>query len=233
MKIGICLGFDRAEEALDAGFDYIEVGLVQALAADRLPGRGLYSANLFFPADLNLTRDPAGARRHAREAIPRAAEIGLKILVIGGGGARRAPDGTDLDEAVERFADYYAECQAIAREHGIDVAPESLQRAETNVGNDYLPLARAMAARGVPMTADSFHMLQEDGAPDWSRLESCPLHVHLGDRVRNLPDAEDPEILGFFSRLRDLGFGGGVSLECRVDVPLAEAAGRLRRMTET
>jgi len=108
-------------------------------------------------------------------------------------------------------------------------APESLNRSETNVGVECGEMARVLASYGVAYTADSYHLLYEwnangrEGGREYpteeywtEQIPHLPVHVHLGDLPRNLPEENDPMILGFFERLSALGYTGRVSLECKI-----------------
>jgi hypothetical protein len=118
------------------------------------------------------------------------------------------------------------------------MAPESLTRLETNVGNDLGRLARLLKERGVAYTADSFHVLKEwefgtqgegrgtrdegrgtrdEGPSDahWTeQIPFAPAHIHIGDLPRNYPKAADPMMRGFARRIKELGYDGRISLEC-------------------
>lgn len=230
MRIGICGGLDIAEKAREAGFEYLEVGASGfATRADFDPEEyrraGAKASNLFFPSTIHLQGPHATAyREYVETAVARAAKIGLQVMVIGSGAARKAPDGVDLEAAEERFIEIATEVQEVAEPYGITVAPESLNRSETNVGNDLGMLARSLQGMGVAYTADSYHILYEwnadggiDGEPDWvDQIPFLPAHVHVSNLQRKAPSADDPLVRAFFARLRDLGYDGRVSLEANL-----------------
>ncbi|MGV3617534.1 MAG: sugar phosphate isomerase/epimerase family protein [Fimbriimonas sp.] len=228
MKYGVCGGLDLAKRVLDAGFDFLEVGASGfALredfdAADYREGR-VEASNLFFPGTVRLF----GAERtpyleYSQRAVDRAHEIGIGVMVIGSGNSRRAPQGIPLPEAERLFVEIVGDIADYARGSGIVIAPESLNRSETNVGNDLGQLAVALRNRGVGYTADSYHVLFEwdadggEGEPDWeAQIPFSPSHVHVGDLPRNAPEPNDPHMKGFANRLRTLGYDGRISLEAR------------------
>ncbi|CAN5617269.1 hypothetical protein BH11ARM2_BH11ARM2_25920 [soil metagenome] len=229
MIYGVCAGIDEAETILAAGFEYLEMGLSQT-AGDpsfdlaRLRDIPIRAMNLFFPGSVRLYgREENDWRGYAERAIVRAAEIGVPVLVVGSGGSRRAPDATgDWEAAFVRVA---ATLQAIAKPYGITIAPESLTRAETNVGNDLRAYALALREAGVGYTADSFHILQEQ--PDLAKIPDempfLPTHVHLGSKGdRAVPTKDEPGFAAFAARLRELGYDGTASLECKRGKSVAE-----------
>ena len=117
MRFGVCCGFDRAETVRKAGFDYVEwnLGALAALdereyaaAAAALEASGLRAeaVNCFFGAGWRITGPEADFGKieaYARFALGRAAALGTKIAVLGGGGARTAPEGYDRYAAGAQF----------------------------------------------------------------------------------------------------------------------------------
>ncbi|HTQ08728.1 MAG TPA: TIM barrel protein [Fimbriimonadaceae bacterium] len=227
MKFGVCAGVVDAPAILDAGFDYIEVGATGFSGMDehwdRSPYEGLpiLATNLFFDQRIHLF----GAHKtpyldYSMRTIERAASLGVPVMVIGSGGPRTAPDDIDGDSA---FVDVVAELSQIAQPFGIALAPESLNRTETNVGNSLRSLAIRLRARGVGYTADSYHILFEwdaEGRKVWlddlmeDQIPFAPTHVHVANLPRTGVDAEDPMLQAFAGRLAELEYGGNVSLEC-------------------
>lgn len=234
MKFGVCGEPSLAEAVLAAGFDYIEVGastFAQASDFDPSAYRGAEASNLFFPPQIGLAGPMGPTEEYAALAVARAAQIGVRTMVIGSGASRRAAEGTSVGDAEDRFVEVAVMIQELARPHGIVVAPESLNRKETNVWNDLRTLADALAARGVAYCADSYHVLvewQESGGfdvPDpelWrDQLPTKPAHVHVSGIDRLPPAAADPKLRGFVARLHELGYDGRVSIEGRLPEPAA------------
>jgi len=232
MRYGICCGIDSANRALELGAEYVELGAVSFNGLqpdwDPLPFVGLpvETTNVFFPGAIQLFGpDRTPYDEYAERAISRAAEVGVRVMVVGSGGSRRAPQGSNLAEMDAAFADVVANLQLIADGYGIVMAPESLTRLETNVGNDLGRLARLLKERGIAYTADSFHVLKEwdldhpgsDGPTEqhWiEQLPFAPAHIHIGDLPRDYPKSSDPMMQGFAKRLKELAYDGRISLEC-------------------
>jgi sugar phosphate isomerase/epimerase len=229
MRIGLCCGLDVAPTAREAGFDYVEVATSGYATKDEFdPAEyrivGAEASNVFFPGSIRLFGDQATPwRDYVDRALERASQIGIAVVVIGSGAARTAPEGVDPRDAEQRFVEIAAQIAARGREYGIPVAPESLGRAETNVGTDLGRLARLLADKGVGYTADSYHVLYEwredggDGVPAEAMWEEqvpfLPVHVHLGGLPRVAPWEDDSLMRGFAARLQALGYDGRVSVE--------------------
>lgn len=244
MKFGVCADVADATVILDAGFDYVEVGASGFGGFDDDWSRAKFlkvpilATNLFFDGRIKLFgegRTPY--REYAERTIRRAASLGIPVMVIGSGASRRDSNGDNA------FVDMVAELSEIASPLGIALAPESLNRTETNVGNDLRSLALALHERGVAYTADSYHILFEwdaDGRAHTledlyvEQVPFAPAHVHIADLPRVGVAAEDPMLQAFAARLKGLGYTGNISLECtrgpEFDYPAAREA--LRRIFE-
>jgi sugar phosphate isomerase/epimerase len=234
MRFGVCardIGY--AQEAIASGFDYAEFGAGYVLDHAKEIRDAWIPAprtNLFFPGEVRLFIQPSPFEEIARARIAAAASIGTEVMVIGSGGARRAPED-EVDATVDwdvEFVKIVAAVQTIADEYSIRVAPESLNRKETNVGTRLARLAPLLVERGLAFTADSYHMLLEE--EDWDEaIPVAPQHVHISNRNRSAPSPTDEELIPFVQRLQALGYDGTVTIEGRVE-NLAQAAIDLRQL---
>jgi sugar phosphate isomerase/epimerase len=212
---------------LAAGFDYVEVGAAgfNGLSDDwdPLPYRHLpiLATNVFFDSRVKLF-DPGKTSYldYAIATMSRAKSLDVPLMVIGSGASRTSLDPSLGDGP---FVDIVAEIAKLARHLDIVIAPESLNRTETNVGNDLRSLALALRQAGAGYTADSYHILFEWDAEGRSlsiddlyteQIPFAPSHVHIANLPRTGVDARDPMLQGFAKRLRTLDYRGNVSLEC-------------------
>jgi len=232
MTFGVCApDLEFAERAIAAGFDYVEFGagfVFENTEKIRAAGISTPRTNLFFPGEVRLFIDPTPYTEIARSRIAAAASVGVEVMVVRSGGARRVPDGEDGDA---RFADIVAELQLIATEYGIRLAPESLNSTETNVGVKLTVLARLLHERGLEFTADSYHVLKEN--EDFAEaIAFAPAHVHIANAPRFAPSKSDLELLPFVDRLRAVNYEGTISIEGKVD-NLTDANRNLRELFST
>ncbi len=235
MKFGVCCSLEDVPVVLGAGFDYVELG-ASSLSDDPSVYKGLpvEATNLFFPGTIKLFGSEATPYLDvARTTVDRAAAIGVKLMVIGSGASRNAPEGTDRGIAETEFLLVAAAVADHAKQYGITIAPESLNRSETNIGNDLGCLAEGLRWSGVGYTADSYHVLYEwhenfphESTPSdahWAeQVPFLPSHVHIADLPRFAPKPSDPMVQGFARRLLDLGYDGRISLEYRRGKDFAE-----------
>ncbi|HLO97731.1 MAG TPA: TIM barrel protein [Fimbriimonas sp.] len=241
--LGICTSLEKAHLAVEAGFDYVEISASEIAQQEpwttepyqNLP---IQVVNLFFPGGVTLWDHGKFNPYHYTENLaPRLAELGVSIAVIGSGGQRRLAEEAMADvvhwhpekpqEPESVMATLFHSLQLLC-ESQLKIAPESLNRTETNVGTDCGSFARTLAERGIGYTADLYHILREwdfDGregglpAPTqafWEeQLPFAPLHVHVAQlEGRRAPEPGDPMLEGGFARLRQLGYTGRFSLEC-------------------
>ena len=223
MRLGICCSIENAPRALEVGFDYVELGasMFRGLEADHsenpFGGLPVPATNLFFDHRLRLNgpnRTPIGD--YIRRTVERAALAGVKVLVIGSGGVRKTERETPPSAGLEAFLRAAEMTQLIANQFGIQVAPESLNYKETNVGLDLPEFIKDLASVGVGYTLDTYHVLvQEEGNEiDWRvQVPTLPVHVHLGGLKRDVPKPDDPALIASAARLYELGYDSRISYE--------------------
>lgn len=248
MRLGVCCTPEQVQLARSAGADYVELpagplfsdaGYFQTLA-DLKPE----TTNLFFPPGTELYEDEALSFKIGSNILEGAVGASVKLCVVGSGGARKAPEGKNSMWAQEKFVGLIAALKSHADELGIAIAPESLNRSECDVGTCLRELSLELKDKGVGYTADSYHVLKEwdyDARPRslqeefQKEIPHAPLHAHLGGLARTPPLEEDPMILAFFNRLKELGYDGRVSLEVNwgdFDTELKPALDSVRTMWE-
>lgn len=230
MRIGICSCPESAAYVRELGYDYIELSLAAVAAMgekeyadcrDCLTALGLpcEAMNCMLPGGLRLTgpeADPAEAEAYLDLALPRAQGLGVRVIVFGSGAARRAPEGTPLEEAlaqVERFARMAGER---ARRLGLELAIEPLNAGETNLIHTVDEGAALARRASVGVLADLYHVAAEE--PDCSgivRAGALLRHAHIANpQGRGYPAPGDgADYAAFFAALRQAGYGGRVSVE--------------------
>lgn len=226
MHFGLCCAPEEAPAAIAAGFDYVELpGWLLPAREAEYAGLKCEATNLFFPPGTELYGiDEANLLAQAQARMWAASRVGVRVMVIGSGAARRSTPEKPPEPAEASFVNIVGQLQRSAPP-ALGLAPESLCLAETDVGTSLPDLARALAVQGVGFTADAYHVLREaedegyDPSDPWfweTQLPCAPTHVHLANRRREVPDPDDCDLIGFVRRLENLGFEGRVSLECSV-----------------
>ena len=232
-RVGVCVDADRFEAAKAAGFDYLEVNASRVAALtdaefqqleQRVAGLGIpvAAANVFLPGSIKLTGpdvDPARQMAYVTAAMARLKRLGVKIQVLGSGGARRVPDGFSHEEAFKQLVDFCRRLAPVAREHGITIAFEPLRRQETNIVNtvrEGLALVKAVDRPEIKLVVDFYHLAEERESPD-ILLEAGALvaHTHIANpagRVYPLI-ASEADYGPYFRNLCKIGYSGRMSVE--------------------
>ena len=235
MKIGCCVPRDRLVAAREAGYDFAELTVTDNLRPTEdeaawqpirreIEAGGLptEAANVFFPGDWPLVGpavDVAATRAYIDTAVRRAALLGVGVMVFGSGRARNVPEGYPRQQALQQLDDVLRMMGEAGERHGVTIALEPLRQAETNLVHtvgEGAEIVRALGHPRVGVLADFYHM-EEEAEPldnlltagDWLR------HVHLSDSSRLAPGTGHYDYPGFFARLRQAGYRGRVSIECR------------------
>lgn len=229
--VGACGGFSSINDVRNAGFDYCEIPAkdltaegVGELKRDKV---FIYSSNLLLPGQLKLAANETF--EFAVSRVQLLAELSGKIAVFGSGGSRAAQPEESHDDAEARFVDFAVRLNEVAAGYGVAVAPESLRREETNVGNRLGELATKLADGGCGFTLDTYHLycdwkwnlsektgVNPDRFETWLKTEipTCPVHVHWSGERRTLPEAGDHAWMQLVvARLDELGYTGALTFE--------------------
>ncbi len=235
MLLGCCtIEVDRARAAAASGADYIEVGLsaVMAMGDDEFEewatalgsaGVRVHAANGFMPASIRVVGpdvDREQVRAYVAGAGQRLERLGARVAVFGSSGSRQVPDAFDPATARAQLAEFLQEAAETLGAHGVTLALEPLCAEESNLVNtvgDGLRLVRD-AAPAARVLADCFHMQREGESLDvLAEAGDMLAHAHVSSSARRGVGAGDHDARAFVQRLRDLGYSGGVSLECGWD----------------
>ena len=109
-------GVEIVEKIAQYGYDYIELPLAEmmelsdadfAALCKRVERSGIRCevCNNFFPGRIRLTGpdvDEQAIRAYYSKALERAATLGVKVIVFGSAGAKRVPEGFDMDKAYQQ-----------------------------------------------------------------------------------------------------------------------------------
>lgn len=235
MKIGLCAGLGDLARAKDVGFDYVELPVrdiaklsdaefAAAVEAHAKVGLPTPVANNFLPADLKITGpavDPPRQEAYLELALARMRKLGVSIVVLGSGDARRVPDRFPPDAAYKQLVDFARRAAPIAAKHGIRIAVEPLRKQETNIihtAAEGLEWVRAVKHPNFRLMVDFYHLASENEDPDiLLAAREHILHFHMANpkgRVYPL-DAAEYDYARFFARVREIDIEGGMSVEAK------------------
>ena len=232
MRIGLCTGVDKLEDACAAGYAYAELALAPtlggandddyarlhaAMVASPLP---IEVFNCFLPGELKVvgpTVDLPAVERYMERALSRTAEVGASVVVFGSGGARAVPEGFPLDRAREQLAVAARMAGDIAACHQLTIVMEPLfqchilQRVAQGIAFvDYVNHPR------VRLLADLFHMTNT-GEPfsDLLTAGTRLKHMHLATPALTEKDAATraDDFPGFLAATAQAGYQGRITVE--------------------
>ena len=232
MKIGICMGIHDVDKAVAAGYDYIECTVTSvaemddsayAAALEKINASPVKveAFNVLFPGSLRLTGDEAVPERvddYAARVFPRLKALGGTPVVFGSGGARRVPEGFDMDRAFEQLIGVGRILGRRAEENGLVIAHEPLNRRETNIINSEAEgrrLVNAVNHPGFALLTDWYHNYLESETGEDIRKSGPYVHTHVSSAPARtwLDRTEESQYLAFFRALRDTGYTGRMSYE--------------------
>ena len=240
MEFGVCGGPDMAEQAVAAGFDYVEMsapGFLKPLESKETFRKGLSFVtetrvrcpvvNCFVPGDMKITGpdvDLEALERYAANACANAEEAGVEVIVFGSGGARRIPDGFDRREAWRQLIAFCQLAGKHAEAHGVTIAIEPLNRAECNVLNSVAEagaLARETDHPAIKILVDAYHWAKDDQSLE-AIITSRGLiaHTHIATATNRLvPGGEACDFAPFFRALKQAGYSERMSIEGQIPDP--------------
>jgi sugar phosphate isomerase/epimerase len=242
MHFGCCCAIEQAGIAAAAGFDFVECPVVSLQAEqDDLtfaPIRVLYQQaplptpafNIFLPGDLKVvgpTVDQARVARYVERALARASQLGARLIVFGSGRARNVPDDFSRATANAQLVEFLTLTGPIAQAQGITIAIEPLNRRESNILNsvaEAVTLAQAVNHPQIRVLADFYHMdEEEEPLTEVVRHQAWLAHIHVADTERRAPGTGHYPYATFVEQLRQAGYQGRISVECRWDDFATEA----------
>lgn len=231
MKFGLCTDIRNVREVQEAGFDYIEGKLNQFALWPEEEFRkalGLFddaaikmeAASLLLPKTMKVTGreyDEEGLMSYLDTAFSRMDDLGCSLVVFGSGKSRMMDEGERWQDVFLRLVEVTRKIGLKAKEHGIAVAIEPLNRSETNMINTLSEGAALQAVvdlDNVGLLADAYHMRKEE--EEMERIIRCSplLHTHIAIKEgRGYPVEKSQEVEEFFSVLKAAGYVSRMSIE--------------------
>ena len=233
ISFGVCCGVDQIALVRQAGFGFVEPGVVSLLAPElsdeewKLPvieSGSAPVANMMLPGDLAVVGDSvdqARIRRYVKVMCDRAARVGIRTIVFGAGRSRRVPDGFPRDRAFEQIVWFLGEAAAVAVERKVTIAIEPLNSMECNIINSIAEAAtfmKAVDSPAVKLLFDTYHAwMDREPLSNLRAVANKVAHVHVADRDGRIA----PGVSGLsdyrpvFRILREANYQGLISIEAR------------------
>ena len=216
-------------EASDLGYDSVELSLLGGEPGERRRVRDLArdlgveltcTTGLGTDSDVGSV-DPevrAAGRAALADAVRAASQFGARRLSGVVYGAWGHTDPARREERWAHAVEALAEVAPLARDEGIALGVEAINRYETdlvNTAEQALAMVAAVDAPNVGVLMDAYHMNieEKDPAAAIRRCGSRLVHLHVAGRDRGVPDPNDLERSGLREALRDIGYDGCVTCE--------------------
>jgi sugar phosphate isomerase/epimerase len=217
--------------------DSLDVGELRRLLSDHGvalaavgtgPGFLLHGFTLIEPSAPVRTR----AVEYAKRVIDLAGPLGAPAIV--GSMQGRHAEG-ERDGALGRLAESLAALASHAKQYGVPLLYEPLNRYETNVFNrqgDAAGFIRSRGIENVKILADLFHMNIEEVDVAGTLRELGPMlgHVHFVDSNRLAAGMGHLDFRPIVAALREMGYSGYLSAEAMSG---SDPEGAARKTLET
>lgn len=233
MRLGCCAGLEQIDAVRDAGYDYVEVQVVNVKAEasdtefepvrERILSSGIAAEtwNGLIPAAMKLVGpevDSYRIERYLRTAFERIEELGGEVVVFGSGPARTVPEGFPMDEAEDQLAEFVTLAGQVAGACGITIAVEPLNYRESNIINTIragIEIVRKVDHPFVKLLVDLGHvMVQGEPLSDIALAQGEIVHAHTADTERLYPGSGSYPNREFIQALRAGGYDDRLSVEC-------------------
>lgn len=234
-KYAVCTSVSNYPLVKAAGYKYVESNVAYLMPdksdtefQEHLDEIKKLKANIisctgFIPGSLPLTGPEAKqyqALVWADSALRRAGIAKIPYIVLGSGKARNVPEGFSREEAMEQFISFCKQIAPLAQKYKVTVVIEPLNRSETNLINSLSEGARVVEAVGHPniqLLCDIYHMMREDESPsEIVKYGRYIRHCHIAEREeRTSPGTKGDDFRPYFKALKQIGYKGCISIECR------------------
>jgi len=174
------------------------------------------------PEGLYLNHPDASIRERTAdyfcELADFCADVGGKIMVVGSPKQRNILPGVSQDQGWSWALGTFQKAVRIAEQRGVTICVEPLAPAETNFINtaaDAIRFVQQLPSKNFKIILDAKAMCSEAKPADRIIRESWPhfAHFHANDKNMKGPGFGEVDFVPMAKALRELGFGGFVSVE--------------------
>jgi sugar phosphate isomerase/epimerase len=160
------------------------------------------------------------AVKYLSDSVDFAVKTGATVIIVVPSPVGRTvqPEGKAIDELRNNAITNIREAASYAREHGVNLAIEAINRYETYFANTLekaYSLVKDIAHPSVGIMADLFHMSIEESSFTQSLLmiQDKLLHVHVADNTREPPGLGHTDFKEIMRILKKIGYSGSLTME--------------------
>jgi sugar phosphate isomerase/epimerase len=242
MRFGFCTnliatqidgtGSEWIEKGQEYGFDYVELPLAQMVdlndeefcsLKERVGFSGLKceACNNFFPGSIRLTGNAVNygkIEEYLDKALGGAAQLGVKVIVLGSPKSKNVPEGYPMDKAWSQLVELLRYIDPLVRTKGITIVIEPLNKGECNIINtaaEGLQLVKAVDRENIKLLVDYYHLVMEKENPEIILdAGSYIKHIHFANPAGRVYPAEKVDgYIRFMDLLKRIGYEGRISVE--------------------
>ena len=196
----------------------------------------VYMCNSFFPGNLKIAGEQVDEQKvliYADSVFSRAAQLGIKVIVLGSGGARRLPEGYNVQKAEAEFIVLTRKMALLAARYNVRIFLEALNSTETNFITTLKQAAKIVRAVNHPnfrLNADIYHMMKENEPPQHIvEAGDVIVYCEIAEKdERTYPGFKGDDFVPYLKALKKINYNGYIFIEGRwtdlsVEAPLAKA----------
>jgi sugar phosphate isomerase/epimerase len=181
----------------------------------------VFMCNVLFPGSLKIAGPDVNEKevlRYLEKILKRAQQLDIKHLVLGSAGARRLPEGANVDLATRNFIRLSRKMAALAQTYNVTIILENLNRKETNFLNSLSAAAEVVRKVNHPnfrLNADIYHMMMEDESPqEIVKAGSLIVYCEIAEKEkRTLPGIAKDDFKPYLRALRKINYDGPLMIE--------------------
>lgn len=252
-EIGVCTSVSNADMLASHGYTYIEESVGRLLMPTKSEEEfnemlqqaqnaaiPVNACNSFIPGSLKSVGPDAvhpEILKFMETAFQRAQKAGVEYIVFGSGGSRAIPEGFSRDEARSQFIDLCSNMAPIAAKYDVVVVLEPLNTKECNFINSVTEGGEIVEEVNHPnfrLLADVYHMLMDGEGPESiEKYGHLIQHTHIAEKEeRAAPGTHNEDFTAYFTALKNVGYQGLMSIECRWEDLETQAASALEAMRD-
>ena len=152
------------------------------------------------------------------KALGRAAQLGVKVIVLGSPKSKNVPEGYPMDKAWSQLVELLRHIDPLVRTKGITIVIEPLSKLESNIINtaaEGLQLVKAVDRENIKLLIDYYHLVMEKEDPEIILdAGSYIKHIHFANPTgRVYPIEAEDGYVRFMNLLKRIGYEGRISIE--------------------
>jgi len=245
MRIGICVNILDLPKVEKAGFDFVELSVMNELDPNKVNEQKFFNecvtfiqeysirAEVFrqiFRPDMKIVGErvrEGSIKNYLDVVIPRAKQLGARIIVWGSGPSRNVPVGFSKEKAWDQLKEIICYAATLCKREDILIALEPLNSYESNILNTIDECLRMAEELNKELNKDIIGICADTGHMNIDELDfEKPLlnakdklfHMHFRDSGGRTPGLGHIPFNKIAQALKKINYRGRGSIEASVDL---------------